>query len=632
MAKSEAEAQFELANALRQQGRFHEAAAGYRRVLLLRPDIAQAHNNLGITLKMLGRVDDAVASYRQALLVKPDFALAHNNLGNVYQELGQLDEAVASYRQALRFDPNLAAVHLNLGTTLRALGYVLAAIDSFRQVVRLQPRYAEGHVHLGSCLQEVGQSDQAEVAFRTAIHCDPTLAPAHACLGSLLADQGKADEALASLRQAYLLKPTDRARISIATCLPVIFQSAADLQAWRQRLVDEIRRLRVEGIVVDLTDEPADPLFFLAYQGLNDREIMRDYAGLFRAPDDGGIAKPQAAVRMPQAAVRMAQAAVRMPDRIRVGFVSTFFRTHTLGHWMRGLVTMLSRKEFDVTVLSIGHYEDDVANFIREHAEHYVEVPRMVAAARRLIAEQQLDVLFYTDIGLEPITYSLAFSRLAPLQCVTLGHPVTTGIDTIDYYISVEDLETSECSSHYTEKLALLKTLPIHYYRPQPRAPFRDRGHFGLAQEDHVYACLQSPFKFHPDFDELLGGILGGDPLGKLVLTRSLIPHWENLLRQRFATTLPDVVDRIRFLPMMDYNDYLQLLSLADVQLDPLQLWRRQHQLRRLRGGHADRHRSLQAAAGTDYLCSLQADGRSGLRGPIAPGIRADRAAVGHRR
>ncbi len=335
-------------------------------------------------------------------------------------------------------------------------------------------------------------------------------------------------------------------------------------------MVDEIRRLRVEGIVVDLTDEPADPLFFLAYQGLNDREIMRDYAGLFRAPDDGGIAKPQAAVRMPQAAVRMAQAAVRMPDRIRVGFVSTFFRTHTLGHWMRGLVTMLSRKEFDVTVLSIGHYEDDVANFIREHAEHYVEVPRMVAAARRLIAEQQLDVLFYTDIGLEPITYSLAFSRLAPLQCVTLGHPVTTGIDTIDYYISVEDLETSECSSHYTEKLALLKTLPIHYYRPQPRAPFRDRGHFGLAQEDHVYACLQSPFKFHPDFDELLGGILGGDPLGKLVLTRSLIPHWENLLRQRFATTLPDVVDRIRFLPMMDYNDYLQLLSLADVQLDPL--------------------------------------------------------------
>ncbi len=39
-----------------------------------------------------------------------------------------------------------------------------------------------------------------------------------------------------------------------------------------------------------------------------------------------------------------------------------------------------------------------------------------------------LDILFYPDLGMTPLTYFLAFARLAPVQCVSWGHPVTTGI------------------------------------------------------------------------------------------------------------------------------------------------------------------------------------------------------------
>ena len=55
----------------------------------------------------LGKLEEAVAIYRKALAIKPDYAEAHNNLGNALKELGRLDEAVASYRKALAMQARL---------------------------------------------------------------------------------------------------------------------------------------------------------------------------------------------------------------------------------------------------------------------------------------------------------------------------------------------------------------------------------------------------------------------------------------------------------------------------------------------------------------------------------------------
>jgi predicted O-linked N-acetylglucosamine transferase (SPINDLY family) len=171
---------------------------------------------------------------------------------------------------------------------------------------------------------------------------------------------------------------------------------------------------------------------------------------------------------------------------------------------------------------------------------------------------------------MDALTYTLAFSRMAPVQCTTWGHPVTTGSPTMDYFVSSELLELPEADGHYTEKLIRLPTLGTYYYRPKITGPAKTRRDFGLDSKRPIYLCPQTLFKFHPEYDAVLAGILARDPDGELVLMEGRSANWTSLLKQRFARTMPNVANRIRWLPALPNQDFLQLLALANVVLDPI--------------------------------------------------------------
>ncbi|MBF0497816.1 MAG: hypothetical protein HQK58_14780, partial [Deltaproteobacteria bacterium] len=254
--------------------------------------------------------------------------------------------------------------------------------------------------------------------------------------------------------------------------------------------------------------------------------------------------------------------------KIRIGFISSHFRNHTIGKICRGLIAQLSRERFAVTVFSIGRYQDEISNFIRNSADVFFDLTGDLEVIRQVVIRQELDVLLFTDIGMDTVTYFLAFSRLAPVQCVTWGHPVTTGIDTVDYFISCDGFETPAGDGLYTEKLIRLTSPPAYYYRPVLPAGFQDRSHFNLPGDRHIYICPQSLYKIHPEFDQAMAEILRADGAGLIVLVHGPHKHWSDLLVQRFNQTMPDVADRVIFLPRMTFDDYLSLLAGSDVMLD----------------------------------------------------------------
>ena len=136
-------------------GRKSEAVVANQTAVLLSPQDAAAHSNLGKSFQELGRLEEALASYTQAITLKPKFAGAHNNLGVLLQELGRLDEAEASSRQAIALKPDLAEAHNNLGKTLYDLGRLQEALVSYARAIELKPDYDKALVNLGIAIEKI---------------------------------------------------------------------------------------------------------------------------------------------------------------------------------------------------------------------------------------------------------------------------------------------------------------------------------------------------------------------------------------------------------------------------------------------------------------------------------------------
>ena len=122
---------------LNQINRLSEGLNACQKSVLLEPENAEAHNNLGNTLQKLGRLEESEAVYRKAIALKINYAEAHNNLGNTLRDLDRLEDAEASYRQAIALKINYAEAHNNLANTLQKLGRLEEAEASYRREIML---------------------------------------------------------------------------------------------------------------------------------------------------------------------------------------------------------------------------------------------------------------------------------------------------------------------------------------------------------------------------------------------------------------------------------------------------------------------------------------------------------------
>jgi predicted O-linked N-acetylglucosamine transferase (SPINDLY family) len=559
-----------LAWALRSAGRTDAALAESIAAIRLDPDSVAAYMAAALCLSELGRLAEAEHAWRRIVTLQPNNAEANGNLAATLERLGRMNEAVAAGQRAVAVDPNYALGHMNLGAALAKLGRFEEALEHHRRAAALKPQLTLAHVNVAFVAQQLGQMEEAQAAAKRAIAIEPDEVGGHQNLAAIYQDEGKIDEAVAEFATAVRLleaqalaaatpaqAAADRHLAAVlsavqVTLLPPIYDSVEEIDRCRQRLIDGIAHLKSSGTKLEIPVEPAPTLFTLAYQGRDDVTINRDFASLIAPPPDPALPPRPAA-----------------DAKIRVGFISRFFRAHTIGRLNMGLVEQLDRTQFSLTVFSVGDSQDEVAQFFRDHADRFIALPPQLDVARSAIADEQLDVLFYADIGMDPVTYSLAHSRFARVQCATWGHPVTSGIPAIDHFISSESLETAGSESQYTEKLVTLPSLAVYYYRPTLKSA-KTRGDFSLDADANLYGCLQMLWKFHPDFDPILGQILRRDPMGEVLIIRGLSSLWDDRLIARFRRTIGDVAERIRFVPRQSYDDFLALTAACDVMLDPL--------------------------------------------------------------
>lgn len=539
-------------------GEYAEAEACLRKAVQLKPMYVDAYNNLGNVLKLQGRSEDAIAAYKQALGVDLRNAEAHTNLGTVLQEQGKLHEAKESLQMALAIQPGLVAAHNSLGIVYYLLGQLKEAEAAYRKAIELDKYYAEAYSNLSVILKKQLKFTEAREALEQAVVLKPGLADAHSNLALLYRDLGRIEDARASYRRALAVKHDPLIALREMLLVSSVVGGVDEITQLRNGLENKINLLAQKpGVIHDPLERGGITLFDLAYHGLDDRPLNESIAHYLTK------LCPVLSWRSPYLVTPSSA------RRIRLGIVSAFLYDHTIGKLVIGMVEKLPRTQFEVVAIHAGEVHDRVSQRIEREADQAMKVPRHVRVAQQMIAEAKLDVLFYPDIGMDTLTYFLAFARLAPIQCVSWGHPVTTGLKSIDYFISSRWIEPEGSEAHYTEQLVKLDELPTYYYRPQLEGIEKTRKDFKLPEDKTLYLCPQSLFKLHPAFDSVLADLLRRDPNGELILIEGYYPEWTQALRKRFEQSMPNVLERVRFIPRVSAQSFLWLLKAADVILDP---------------------------------------------------------------
>ncbi len=196
----DAEAYQDLGNALQALGKLHEAKRAYSLAVEIQPDFAAAHANIGNICYLQGDLASAVEFYERAIAIALGVLWCggagmlggiYANLGNVRQQQGLLEEAVACWQEALSLAPNFGAgqLHWQLGNVLLSLGRYGEAIDCYEQLISLdekrkQPNeLAKLYSNLGTARLYDGQVSGAITAFKQALEIQPDLAELHCNLG-----------------------------------------------------------------------------------------------------------------------------------------------------------------------------------------------------------------------------------------------------------------------------------------------------------------------------------------------------------------------------------------------------------------------------------------------------------------
>lgn len=547
-----------LGSAYRRLNRLEEAVGAYRAAVALRPDLAELHSNLATTLRDLGLLAEAVEHYRQAAEQAPEVADIWYNLANALADTGAVAETDVCYRAAIALRPRFVDALGNYGRWLTARGRWVDAEGRLAEALTLAPMQAGVWTNLGIVSRELVRPE-AEACFRNAVAIAPGLADAHYNLGCLLSEQGRADEAIACHEAAIAIDPGfGGARLAVCMAeLPIVYRSEAEIAMRRQRYGAALARLVAgDGRLVADAIGRSQP-FFLPYQGQDDRALQALY-GRFAC---NVLARAEAPVRPASAPVGGA--------RIRVGVVSGFFCDHTLWKlFLEGWLTQIDRGRFEVIGFHTGLVSDDVTARAAGLCDRFVQGLGSGAAWRTTVANAEPHVLLYPEVGMDPVAGRLAAMRLAPVQCVAWGQPETTGLPTIDYFLSSDLMEPPEGEAYYTERLVRLPNLGLHY---TPDVVADAVGH----TDGPVFWSGQALYKYLPHYDSVFPRIareLGACRFVFIGFARSeaVTGIFRERLRAAFARAGLDADRHVVILPPMPQRDYIEAVGRADVILDTI--------------------------------------------------------------
>ncbi|ERT09869.1 tetratricopeptide repeat family protein [Lyngbya aestuarii BL J] len=574
---------------------FTAAISAYEQAIFLDLNWSDAYHQLGRVYLELGEFEQAETYYIKAIDLNSNNSDFYLDLGNILIAKQQIGDAIIIYKKALKLDSQNPHILYQLGIAFTAIknssqaafyfgdsAYYQAqyteAIQSYQESLKVQTQDIDVYLKLADCYQKIEQYPQAIHTYQQAVEqrSDSTegLIEIYLAWINLLQEIGETEAAINIAKNALETFPNDFSlKLTYQRILPILYNNTSEIEQYRQRFSDLLTQLITE---TDLTSPnnserllaaiSTHTNFYLQYQGYNDLELQKQYGKFLHQ-----IIKTS----FPQWIKPINRRSYQPNDKIKIGYISSFFQWHTVGIVFLGWLKKCNFQDFELYCYYTVNEADELTDLYRYYSDYFYEFQENLIDIAETIYADKLDILVFLDLGMCPLTTQIASLRLASIQCAAWGHPVTTGLPTIDYFISPDLLEPQNAQTHYSETLIRLPNLGIYYEKPEIPELEKTRSNFGLKNDTVIYLSCQSLFKYLPQYDKILVEIAKQVPLAEFVF----VSHWNSVITEKFRQRLKRAFadfslnseDYCTILPRLEKSDYLQLNLIADIGLDTIQ-------------------------------------------------------------
>ena len=477
---------------------------------------------------------------------------------------GRYPEAIQTYRQAIETAPDFSPAYNNLAVTLNLCGFYQEALMACDMALAYTPDFAEAVANKGIALKGLGRTSDAEASFRQSLILKPDQAATYSSLAGLLSSTGRSAEAVAAYRQALTLKPQlHEARLKLTMLLPPPTTGDSLTHAFETALDDLEQGVEHDWAALGAVIGTAQP-FALAYRPGDQTKALSRY---------GDIACRARAAWFATCFQKAPVPPSRHRDRIRLLVVSGQISNHSVWNvLLHGLLKHLDRTKFEVFLYNTSPHQTTEAGTAQTLVDSYLYGPR--DWLQQLLHDQP-DTIYYPEIAMDPVTAQLATLRLSPLQLAGWGHPITTGLPTIDFFLSGELIEHLDADQDYCEQLVRLPGTGACSIVPPVQAAMPDLLLLDIPADRKItrFLICQQVAKFDPLFDSLYPSIAKSTPSSRFWFVRDNQVSWEtSMMEDRLCRAFVDYgldpAAYLRFIDWLPGEQFLGLLGLMDIYLD----------------------------------------------------------------
>ena len=497
----------------------------------------------GLILEQNNDLQGAILNYEKAININKFYADAYNNLGNLYQKNNFKIEALSTLEKSLYFCPNHPGAYINLGNFYLQNKDYKKAESIYQLALNNDIFQVEIYDGFTQTLNELGKIKESLALLEEAISCFP--------------------DNLVLMRKKELF-------------LPAIYSNQEEIFYYRERFIKGLEALS-QAINLSLSDniqkayeiidgqnKTGQTNFYLAYQNFNDCDLQKKYGQIIHRIM--GSAYPQWVKPLRHKPVDN--------RKLKIGYISQRMQS-LLARLLIGWIENRNTEIFETYCYNIGEEIDSNDQYFQILSDHYYHFSNQLEATCKKIRDDELDILVYFEIGMDPLISQLANLRLAPIKCATWGHPMTTGFPTIDYFLGSDEMEPENAQDHYSERLVRLPKLGFNVALPPYLEATVERQYFDLNKEDIIYLSCQYLPKYLPQHDYIFPEISKCVPNAKFVfIKRSGSETITEIFKQRldriFSEYNLDYTSFCSFLPGLKHSDYLNVVSLSDIFLDTI--------------------------------------------------------------